>query len=92
MNLTKGPTITPALLPVPNPLTQTVDIIGFSGLSELDLVSTMILCSFITAGGNSDEVAIDTAIRAAIRLLTKTNEINQRHNKESQEEKSPLDI
>lgn len=86
MQLTKGPTITPAIFPVPDQFGQ-LAVIGFSGMSELDYVAAHLLCAFASRDLEvSDEALIDHSIMMAMRLLAKTNEINQRRNGPQQEE------
>jgi len=95
MQLTKGPTLTPYLIPIPDQFGQ-LQIVGFSGMSELDYVATHTMAAMLQSGdysGLSEEATIDCAIRMSQRLLYKTNEINQRANQpEPAQQASPLII
>lgn len=74
LNLTKGPTVSPALIPIPNPVTGQMDVIGFSGMSEVDYVATHILIALLVSPDykewNEDE-CIDKSIELARKLLAK---------------------
>ena len=77
ISLQKGPTFSAALIPVPNLIRNTVDIVGFSGMSELDFVSMNILAALLSGDSDWDiDAAIDTSIQTAMKLLVKTNAIN----------------
>lgn len=78
MHLSKGQTITPALIPIPNPIAQTVDVVGFSGLSELDYVATHILCAMLVDNDDFEDIGlISKAVNLAQQLLNETNKINE---------------
>jgi hypothetical protein len=88
-NLVKGPTVTPAVFPVPDQFGQPV-LIGFSGMSELDYVATHLLAAMITRVGYSDEnELVDSALMMALRLLAKSNMIAQSRQKPEPEEEQP---
>ena len=78
ISLQKGPTVHAALIPVPNPLRNSIDIVGFSGMSELDYVSMNVLCAFLSVPGIDWDIdtVVDMSIQTAMKLLVKTNAIN----------------
>lgn len=94
MQLTKGPTIAPAIFPVPDQFGQAV-LIGFSGMSEIDYMATHLAAAMLGSSEyehlNEDEL-IDAALRMALRLQAKANIINQRANQPQEEPKAEKPI
>lgn len=78
--LTKGPTISPALIGSPNPVTGAVDVIGFSGMTELDYVATHLAAALLARPEATNEgfpACIDTAVYLAKQLLSVSAETAQ---------------
>lgn len=73
--LTKGPTIGPALMPVQSPVTGAVDIIGFSGMTELDYVATHLAAALLSRPEAEDKgftMCVVTALDLAQDLLSRS--------------------
>lgn len=68
--MSKGQTITPALVPIPNALGTGIEIVGFSGMSELDLAALMMAQALIIRGHM--DVAKE-AVEIAKAVLAETN-------------------
>lgn len=91
MQLTKGPCAYPTMFPFPDQFGQPV-VVGFSGLSELDFMATHLACAMVSSTEYemlSEDAIIDSAVRMALRLQAKCNEINQRANQPPEEQQAP---
>jgi hypothetical protein len=76
------------MFPFPDQFGQPV-VVGFSGMSELDYMATHLASAMISSSEYdtlSEDGIIDSAVRMALRLQAKCNEINQRANQPQQEE------
>jgi hypothetical protein len=77
LQLSKGPTITPAMFPVQSVAGAEPTLIGFSGLSELDYVATH-LCTALIQRYDPETIDVVTlAINTAQALLQKSDNVRQ---------------
>jgi hypothetical protein len=83
MQLSKGPTLTPAMFPVSsNVAGSEPTLIGFSGMTELDYVATHLAAALIQKYNPEEVDIISLAVVTAEKLLQKSE--NTRQQREAQ--------
>ena len=78
MQLSKGPTITPAMFPINTGVAGSEPtLIGFSGMTELDYVATHLCAALIQKYDPTETDVVTLAVNTANALLMKSENMRQ---------------